>query len=1074
MSWLKKDLALLSRTAEEEFYEALAQAHDKESAGDGTGEEEHGEWLHASEEGSTAHGLALHRAAFDGNLEELAHLLPSLSLRQKIQLDSQGNTALHVAVLRRQYGAIHVLLEGGVPADVKNERMWNPIDEAVALRDAEAAKVLYTRLLADAKKAKRAKKEQLVKIMEQHLPDFEMQLAWQLGSPLFGLLLKHYAPSDTYKIWKVGNLLRVDGTLMGIDDKKRTLIPRWKRGHFSLLVNGGATPTAAYLVDHTTRTYYDLYRERKAHLKSIDVEVAEMIAEGAGKVRMVDADVDFQPVKTWLGRQATEKVEGWDCEVYEASGSLVAATWQKAPVVLPPDCSFEEYLTMELPADVTDEMPLAPGDSPPAKPKQTPPAPATPLASSSSMGGGSPRSSGDPKHASFSPAPSSSAFSSASSSMGEPPDSPRSPRGGGGGGGGSKKKSKTFSSRCWLARHYPISLAHVIPLLEVVAAGNKHFAQAASYLRQFESSEETFPVKVQVPLMWTVYLQLAFRHFVLLGPDAEARQPGFFELPPGYSLDRMEEGDIVAKKAEPLLERFDSGTGLPAAAPFDLRCSLDGLLEGPLAQPSAQLPLGSAADAVQGWAAAAAPGGTAADLGSTAASALGLGAAGLLPADALQQLAALQQQQALAQALSTDPLLSLTNLIAAQQGLSARVQELLLLKHQLQAVVPQRTSGIRGTGPLANPLYKTELCRSWEETGSCRYGAKCQFAHGREELRPVVRHPKYKTEVCRTFAQSGTCPYGTRCRFIHSTMPGSPAVSARAGSTTPSANGASTPPAPSRDASYGSLSGLGGPVASPATPPLAAFVPTTPSTPAPGLLPGATVPASPAGLAGLHGLGLGTTAVDASTLAALLSLQGAAAGYGTSPTLGGGYGTPTAAASPYNHAATFGQAAYGQTSPAANNSGVLEALTSLLGGSSVPSPVATPPLTAAAGALGVVGPPAGLSPIGTTTAASRLAAVSTAMPASLQAAAMQGHFPSAPGTPAGPAAAPVMRRSISDSDPSTPGGSLKRLPIFEALIHEEGGPRASSAGPTAGCPAAGCEAGRRSTSFDSIAALSAC
>lgn len=39
---------------------------------------------------------------------------------------------------------------------------------------------------------------------------------------------------------QVGNLLRVDGTLMGIDDKKRTLIPRWKRGHFSLLVNGGA------------------------------------------------------------------------------------------------------------------------------------------------------------------------------------------------------------------------------------------------------------------------------------------------------------------------------------------------------------------------------------------------------------------------------------------------------------------------------------------------------------------------------------------------------------------------------------------------------------------------------------------------------------------------------------------------------------------------------------------------------------------------------------------------------------------------------------------------------------------
>lgn len=68
-------------------------------------------------------------------------------------------------------------------------------------------------------------------------------------------------------------------------------------------------------------------------------------------------------------------------------------------------------------------------------------------------------------------------------------------------------------------------------------------------------------------------------------------------------------------------------------------------------------------------------------------------------------------------------------------------------------------------------LYKTELCRSWQETGSCRYGSKCQFAHGMEELRPVLRHPKYKTEICRTFHTLGTCPYGTRCRFIHNRDP---------------------------------------------------------------------------------------------------------------------------------------------------------------------------------------------------------------------------------------------------------------------------------------------------------------
>lgn len=64
-------------------------------------------------------------------------------------------------------------------------------------------------------------------------------------------------------------------------------------------------------------------------------------------------------------------------------------------------------------------------------------------------------------------------------------------------------------------------------------------------------------------------------------------------------------------------------------------------------------------------------------------------------------------------------------------------------------------------------LYKTELCCSFESTGSCRYGVKCQFAHGKAELRPVLRHPKYKTEICKTYSATGSCPYGKRCRFIH-------------------------------------------------------------------------------------------------------------------------------------------------------------------------------------------------------------------------------------------------------------------------------------------------------------------
>ncbi|KAJ7990344.1 hypothetical protein DPEC_G00299330 [Dallia pectoralis] len=73
-------------------------------------------------------------------------------------------------------------------------------------------------------------------------------------------------------------------------------------------------------------------------------------------------------------------------------------------------------------------------------------------------------------------------------------------------------------------------------------------------------------------------------------------------------------------------------------------------------------------------------------------------------------------------------------------------------------------------GSLSPPMstrYKTEMCRTYAESGACKYGAKCQFAHGTDEVRGLSRHPRYKTEPCRTFHTVGFCPYGARCHFIH-------------------------------------------------------------------------------------------------------------------------------------------------------------------------------------------------------------------------------------------------------------------------------------------------------------------
>ncbi|CAK9326159.1 unnamed protein product [Citrullus colocynthis] len=65
-------------------------------------------------------------------------------------------------------------------------------------------------------------------------------------------------------------------------------------------------------------------------------------------------------------------------------------------------------------------------------------------------------------------------------------------------------------------------------------------------------------------------------------------------------------------------------------------------------------------------------------------------------------------------------------------------------------------------------MTKTELCNKWQETGGCPYGDHCRFAHGLEELRPVMRHPRYKTQMCRMVLAGENCPYGHRCHFRHS------------------------------------------------------------------------------------------------------------------------------------------------------------------------------------------------------------------------------------------------------------------------------------------------------------------
>ncbi|XP_049988965.1 mRNA decay activator protein ZFP36L3-like [Alexandromys fortis] len=113
---------------------------------------------------------------------------------------------------------------------------------------------------------------------------------------------------------------------------------------------------------------------------------------------------------------------------------------------------------------------------------------------------------------------------------------------------------------------------------------------------------------------------------------------------------------------------------------------------------------------------------------------------------------------------------------------------------QQQPMPPPQQKASSSSSAVTSERYKTELCRPFEESGRCRYGQKCQFAHGSRELRIPLRHPKYKTEPCRTFHSVGICPYGTRCHFIHNQHDHQAVPSGSASEEPCSANGSDTGP----------------------------------------------------------------------------------------------------------------------------------------------------------------------------------------------------------------------------------------------------------------------------------------
>ena len=65
--------------------------------------------------------------------------------------------------------------------------------------------------------------------------------------------------------------MRVDGTLMGMDEEVKKMIPQWRRGHFSLLFDASTQPASVFICDHEKKLFANMASKKK--IRDIDAEV---------------------------------------------------------------------------------------------------------------------------------------------------------------------------------------------------------------------------------------------------------------------------------------------------------------------------------------------------------------------------------------------------------------------------------------------------------------------------------------------------------------------------------------------------------------------------------------------------------------------------------------------------------------------------------------------------------------------------------------------------------------------------------------------------------------------------------
>ncbi|KAF5920834.1 hypothetical protein HPG69_006145 [Diceros bicornis minor] len=382
----------------------------------------------------------LHRLVWANRHRELEAALHS---RQE---DPRGRTPLELAVSLGNLESVRVLLRHNANVGKESCQGWAVLQEAVSTGDPE-----------------------MVQLVLQYR-DYQRATQRLAGIPELLNKLRQMCPSDVYRVWKRGESLRVDTSLLGFEHMT------WQRGRRSFIFKGQEAGALVMEVDHDrqvvhTETLGLALHEPEALLAAMrpsEEHVASRLTSPIVSTHLDTRNVAFERNKCGIWGWRSEKME----TVYSAT-NVELVTRTRTEHLSDQDKSrskggktpFQSFLGMAQQHSSHNGAPVQQAASP-----------TNPTAIS-------PEEYFDPN------------FSLESRNIGRPIEM--------------SSKVQRFKATLWLSEEHPLSLGdQVTPIIDLMAISNAHFAK----LRDFITLRlpPGFPVKIEIPLFHVLNARITF------------------------------------------------------------------------------------------------------------------------------------------------------------------------------------------------------------------------------------------------------------------------------------------------------------------------------------------------------------------------------------------------------------------------------------------------------------------------------------------------------------------------------------------------------------------------------------